>query len=127
VILAFCDVTMTCLAQPTLKQYARVSRATHPQPISIANHSQGICETLQGLTPCSDSRTGAFSKNFRLRGFIQVPLKALIELLTRTMQARMRVIERGFQSMAVNGCPFLAVQTHVPSESLVVCDSKIRS
>jgi hypothetical protein len=25
--------------------------------------------------------------------------------------------------MAVNGCPFLAVQTHVPPENLVVCNS----
>jgi hypothetical protein len=30
---------------------------------------------------------GAFSKNFRLRGFIQLPLKLFATFLTRTMQA----------------------------------------
>jgi hypothetical protein len=66
---------------------------------------------------------GAFSKNFRLRRFIQLPLKLFATFLARTMQARVRVIERGFQRMAVNGRPYLAVQTHVPPEDLVVSNS----
>jgi hypothetical protein len=65
----------------------------------------------------------AFSKDFRLRRFIQLPLKFFATFLTGTMQARVRVIKRGFQRMAVNGCPFSAVQTHVPPENLVVCNS----
>ena len=39
------------------------------------------------------------------------------------MQARVRVIHRGFQSMVVNRRPLLAIQTHVPSENFVVCNS----
>jgi osmotically-inducible protein OsmY len=34
-----------------------------------------------------------------------------------------RVIQRRFQRMAVNGCPLLAVQAHVPPENLVVSNS----
>jgi hypothetical protein len=33
------------------------------------------------------------------------------------------MIESRFQRKVVNGCPFLAVQTHVPAENLVVCNS----
>jgi hypothetical protein len=65
----------------------------------------------------------AFSEDFRLRRFIQLPLKFFATFLTRTMQARVRVIARGFQRMVVNGCPFLAVQAHVPPENIVVCNS----
>ena len=67
--------------------------------------------------------SGAFSNNFRLRRFIQRPLKRFATFLARTMQARVRVIECGFQRMAVNGRPLLAVQTHVPPENLVVSNS----
>jgi hypothetical protein len=42
------------------------------------------------------------------------------------MQGCVRVIERGFQRMVVNGCPFPAVQTHIPPENLVVCNSNKR-
>ncbi len=39
------------------------------------------------------------------------------------MQARVRVIGRGFQRMVVNGCPLDAVETHVPPENLIVSNS----
>jgi hypothetical protein len=66
---------------------------------------------------------GAFSKNFRLRRFIQLPLKLFATFLARTMQGRVRIIQRRFQRMVVNGCPLLAVQAHVPPENLVVSNS----
>jgi hypothetical protein len=66
---------------------------------------------------------GTFSKNFRLRGFVQLPLKLFATFLTRTMQARVRVIHSGFQRVVVNGRPPRAVQTHVPPEDLVVRNS----
>jgi hypothetical protein len=65
----------------------------------------------------------ALSKDFRLRRFIQIPFKFFGAVVTRRMQAGVGVIERGFQRMVVNGRPFLAVQTHVPPENLVVCDA----
>jgi hypothetical protein len=66
---------------------------------------------------------GAFSENFHLRRLIQLPLKLVATFLVRPMQARVRVIKRGFQRVVVNRRPLLAVQTRVPPEDFVVSNS----